>query len=181
MIFSQFDWNFVPEDSVGFFAPFRVSLVDSQGETVMTKRFLDNRIFYIWEEINIRAKYVHIDTISNSSKQIPFVHTCRLCLSAAQVFDKMTDPVLFVPPPCLQAQCGCSCVQWRCTVSPLRLFGLIWISSRQFWATKDSLVEMLVCNTIWYNLLEQIILGDMGQFLYSCFLCKQRTVVSRPF
>ena len=58
----------MPQNGGGFFAPFQVSLIDSQGETVMMKHFIDNRTFYVWEEINVRAKYIRIDTINDSGK-----------------------------------------------------------------------------------------------------------------
>ena len=56
-----------------FLDPFAVTLSDSHGNQVGSKTFNDSRTFYLWEEINIRARYVRIDSLNYEGI---FIHRC---------------------------------------------------------------------------------------------------------
>lgn len=46
-----------------FIDPFVLTLSDSRGNQVSSHRFTDSRTFYLWEEVNVRARFVRIDSL----------------------------------------------------------------------------------------------------------------------
>ena len=47
--------------------PFIVTLIDSNGVQVASKTFTDSRTFYLWEDINLRVRYVRLDSLDYTS------------------------------------------------------------------------------------------------------------------
>ena len=59
----QFEWILAKSWGVVFIDPFIVTLLDSTGGQVASRRFTDSRTFYIWEDINVRARHIRIDSL----------------------------------------------------------------------------------------------------------------------
>ena len=38
------------------------TLLNDDHKVVLARNFTDDRIFYLWERINTRARFVHVDT-----------------------------------------------------------------------------------------------------------------------
>ena len=47
-----------------FMDPFTVTLSNSKGKQVASKTFTDSRTFYLWEDINVRARFVRLDSLN---------------------------------------------------------------------------------------------------------------------
>ena len=45
-------------------SPFVITLINSMGNQVASKIFNDNRTFYLWEDISVRARYVRLDSLA---------------------------------------------------------------------------------------------------------------------
>ncbi len=42
-----------------------MTLLDSHGDQVTSKRFTDSRTFYVWDDINVRARHLRIDALKH--------------------------------------------------------------------------------------------------------------------
>ena len=49
-----------------FINPFSVTLLDSAGNLVGTKTFNDSRTFYLWEDVNLHARYIRLDSLNET-------------------------------------------------------------------------------------------------------------------
>ena len=62
-ITNTFEWVLAKSWGGVFIDPFSVTLLDSRGEQVASRRFTDTKTFYIWEDIHVRARYVRLDSL----------------------------------------------------------------------------------------------------------------------
>jgi hypothetical protein len=62
-ITNSFEWILAKAWGEVFLNPFTVTLVDSYGKQVASKTFRDSRTFYLWEDINQRARLIRLDSL----------------------------------------------------------------------------------------------------------------------
>jgi hypothetical protein len=62
-ITNTFEWILAKAWNDAFIDPFIVTLTDSYGNQVASKTFRDSRTFYLWEDINQRARLVRLDSL----------------------------------------------------------------------------------------------------------------------
>jgi hypothetical protein len=62
-ITNTFEWVLAKVWGDVFLNPFAVTLIDSYGNQVASKTFRDSRTFYLWEDINQRARLVRLDSL----------------------------------------------------------------------------------------------------------------------
>lgn len=60
---NTFEWILAKTWGAVFIDPFVLTLSDSRGNQVSSHRFTDSRTFYLWEEVNVRARFVRIDSL----------------------------------------------------------------------------------------------------------------------
>lgn len=62
-ITNTFEWILAKAWGNVFLNPFIVTLIDSYGNQVASKSFRDSRTFYLWEDVNARARIVRLDSL----------------------------------------------------------------------------------------------------------------------
>ena len=62
-ITNTFEWVLAKSWGVVFMDPYSVTLLDSGGTQVASRRFTDARTFYLWEDVYVRARYVRLDSL----------------------------------------------------------------------------------------------------------------------
>ena len=62
-ITNTFEWVLAKGWGVVFMDPFSVTLLDSSGTQVASRKFTDSRTFYTWEDIHVRARFVRLDSL----------------------------------------------------------------------------------------------------------------------
>ena len=64
----QFDWIF--SSSRGFTSvPFQVSVITSDGVVAISKECNDQRLFYLWENLQTKGRYVEVRTVKQGIVQ----------------------------------------------------------------------------------------------------------------
>ena len=64
----QFDWIF--SSSRGFTSvPFQVSIITSDGVIAVSKKCNDQRLFYLWENLQTKGRYVEVKTVKHGKVQ----------------------------------------------------------------------------------------------------------------
>lgn len=59
----QFEWLLAKSWDQVYLDPFTVTLTNSRGDHVASRTFTDRRTFYLWEDINARARFVRLDSL----------------------------------------------------------------------------------------------------------------------
>ena len=55
-----------------FLDPFVVTLLNSDGDQVLSRQFTDSRTFYVWDDIHVRARHVRIDSLEHGDGEWNF-------------------------------------------------------------------------------------------------------------
>ena len=68
-ITNTFEWVLAKSWGVVFINPFSVTLLDTSGAQVASQTFSDSRTFYTWEAIQVRARYVRLDSLEYAAER----------------------------------------------------------------------------------------------------------------
>ncbi|XP_065898668.1 alpha-1,6-mannosylglycoprotein 6-beta-N-acetylglucosaminyltransferase B-like isoform X2 [Dysidea avara] len=102
-----FEW-IVAKSWNTFIVPFEVSLLNSLGKTVNSKVFTSESLFYLWEGVHSRARYIRIDTLQYRTPR-------HLVLCNVEVFGINDTQSVMWPHPSLlnirNGNSGQSCVE----------------------------------------------------------------------
>jgi hypothetical protein len=68
-----------------YLCPFQVSLLSSDGKEVLKKVFTDDRAVYVWDDVNVLATQVHIETVYSQNEKY-------MVLCGVEVYGGLNDP-----------------------------------------------------------------------------------------